>query len=233
MLQNLSSWVLLKKMLKMKDVKSKFKCIPINRIQLLLCLFIATATHAQPTRIDYKNFDTKTASKMLFEKLNYFRDTITQTGYGKDLEVAWPSLVNNHPLMKLTWSQTLYDSVVLPNTLQNVNQRRLFHVDRRPWWANDTNQFMFLDEVYPTKKKGFRLTLTENGGYTTYKFETYEELADHMITCWESSFMHRCTQRSLLHNTFFLEKGYDSNTIAATCVIYDNGVCYFFVDFVY
>ena len=142
-------------------------------------------------------------------------------------------LVNNHQLMKLTWSETLYNTVVLPNTLENVKQKKLFHVDRSEWWKDDKNQFIFLDEVYPTNDKGFRLTLTENGGYTTYKFDTYEELADHMIMCWEDSYTHRCAQRGLLHNTFFLEKGYESNTIAATCVIYSEGVFYFFVDFVY
>lgn len=183
--------------------------------------------------IDYNNFDSRHASEVLFTKLNQFRDTITKTGYGRELDSAWPVLVNNHKLLKLTWSEKLYTTVVLPNTLENVKQKKLHHVNRSLWWDDKKNQNMFLDEVYPTKNKGFRLTLTENGGYTTYKFDTYEELADHMIKCWESSYMHRCTQRSILHNTFFLEKGYESNTIAATCVLYSDGVFYFFVDFVY
>ena len=198
---------------------------------LTILLFISHISFSQ--KIDYNNFDSKNASKVLFNKLNAFRDTITKTGYGKDLEVAWPMLVNNHQLMRLTWSETLYNTVVLPNTLENVKQKKLFHVDRSEWWKDDKNQFIFLDEVYPTNNKGFRLTLTENGGYTTYKFYTYEELSDHMIMCWEDSYTHRCAQRGLLHNTFFLEKGYESNTIAATCVIYSEGVFYFFVDFVY
>lgn len=198
---------------------------------LTILLIISHISFSQ--KIDYNNFDSKNASKVLFDKLNDFRDTITKTGYGKDLEVAWPMLVNNHQLMKLTWSETLYNTVVLPNTLENVKQKKLFHVDRSEWWKDDKNQFIFLDEVYPTNDKGFRLTLTENGGYTTYKFDTYEELADHMIMCWEDSYTHRCAQRGLLHNTFFLEKGYESNTIAATCVIYSEGVFYFFVDFIY
>jgi len=198
---------------------------------LIILFFISHISFSQ--KIDYNNFDSKHASKVLFDKLNAFRDTITKTGYGKDLEVAWPMLVNNHRLMKLTWSETLYDTVVLPNTLENVKQKKLFHVDRSLWWDDKKNQFMFLDEVYPTKNKGFRLTLTENGGYTTYKFDTYEELADHMIMCWEDSYTHRCAQRGLLHNTYFLEKGYLSNTIAATCVIYNDGIFYFFVNFVY
>lgn len=198
---------------------------------LITLVLICTSVYSQV--IDYNNFDSKHASKVLFDKLNDFRDTITKTGYGKDLEVAWPMLVNNHQLMKLTWSEKLYTTVSLPNTLENVKQKKLFHVDRSDWWKDDKNQNLFKDEVYPTKNKGFRLTLTENGGYTTYKFDTYEELADHMIMCWEDSYMHRCTQRGLLHNTFFLEKGYESNTIAATCVIYSEGVFYFFVNFVY
>lgn len=198
---------------------------------LITLVLIYSSVYSQV--IDYNNFDSKHASKVLFDKLNDFRDTITKTGYGKDLEVAWPMLVNNHQLMKLTWSEKLYTTVSLPNTLENVKQKKLFHVDRSEWWKDDKNQNLFKDEVYPTKNKGFRLTLTENGGYTTYKFDTYEELADHMIMCWEDSYMHRCTQRGLLHNTFFLEKGYESNTIAATCVIYSEGVFYFFVNFVY
>lgn len=198
---------------------------------ITILLFISHISFSQ--KIDYNNFDSKRASKVLFNKLNAFRDTITKTGYGKALEVAWPMLVNNHQLMKLTWSETLYTTVVLPNTIENVKQKKLFHVDRSKWWKDDKNQNLFKDEAYPTKNKGFRLTLTENGGYTTYKFDTYEELADHMIMCWEDSYVHRCAQRGLLHNTFFLEKGYESNTIAATCVIYSEGVFYFFVDFVY
>lgn len=198
---------------------------------LITLVLIYSSVYSQV--IDYNNFDSKHASKVLFDKLNDFRDTITKTGYGKDLEIAWPMLVNNHQLMKLTWSEKLYTTVSLPNTLENVKQKKLFHVDRSEWWKDDKNQNLFKDEVYPTKNKGFRLTLTENGGYTTYKFKTYEELADHMIMCWEDSYMHRCTQRGLLHNTFFLEKGYESNTIAATCVIYSEGVFYFFVNFVY
>lgn len=198
---------------------------------LITLVLIYSSVYSQV--IDYNNFDSKHASKVLFNKLNDFRDTITKTGYGKDLEVAWPMLVNNHQLMKLTWSEKLYTTVSLPNTLENVKQKKLFHVDRSEWWKDDKNQNLFKDEVYPTKNKGFRLTLTENGGYTTYKFDTYEELADHMIMCWEDSYMHRCTQRGLLHNTFFLEKGYESNTIAATCVIYSDGGFYFFVNFVY
>lgn len=184
-------------------------------------------------KIDYNNFDTKHASLVLFEKLNKFRDTITQTGYGKDLDVVWPYLKNNHKILQLTWSEKLYNTVVLPNTLENVKQKKLFHVDRNEWWKDTTNQFLFLDDVFPTKNKGFRLTLTENGGYTTYKFETYEELADHMIMCWESSYTHKCAQRGVLHNSYFYELGYESKTIAATCVIYSVGVFYFFVDFVY
>jgi hypothetical protein len=198
---------------------------------LTILIFIGHISFSQ--KIDYDNFDSKHASKVLFNKLNAFRDTITETGYGKDLEIAWPMIVDNHQLMTLNWSETLYTTVVLPNTLENVKQKKLFHVDRQDWWNDKKNQNLFLDEVYPTKNKGFGLTLTENGGYTTHKLETYEELTDHMIVCWESSFMHRCTQRSLLHNTFFLDKGYVSNTMAATCVIYSEGIFYFFVDFVY
>lgn len=198
---------------------------------ILTLLLLPSVIFSQ--KIDYNNFDTKHASLVLFEKLNKFRDTITETGYGKDLDVAWPCLKNNHKLLQLTWSEKLYNTVVLPNTLENVKQKKLFHVDRSKWWKDTTNQLSFLDEVYPTKNKGFRLTLTENGGFTTYKFETYEELADHMIMCWESSYMHRCAQRGFLHNSYFYDLGYESKTIAATCVMYSEGVVYFFVDFVY
>ena len=198
---------------------------------ILTLLLLPSVIFSQ--KIDYNNFDTKHASLVLFKKLNEFRDTITETGYGKDLDIAWPYLKNNHKLLQLAWSEKLYNTVVLPNTLENVKQKKLFHVDRSEWWKDKTNQFSFLDEVYPTKNKGFRLTLTENGGFSTYKFETYEELADHMIMCWESSYTHRCAQRGFLHNSYFYELGYESNTIAATCVMYSEGVVYFFVDFVY
>lgn len=198
---------------------------------LLSLVFIWSVSYSQV--IDYNNFDSRHASEVLFSKLNQFRDTITETGYGKDIESVWPALINDPQMMELTWSEKLYTTVVLPNTLENLKQKKLFHVNRSVWWDDKKNQELFLDEVYPTKNKGFRLTLTENGGVTSSKYKTYEEMADHMIQCWESSFMHRCTQRSILHNMYFYEKGYESNTIAATCVMYSEGIFYFFVDFVY
>ena len=207
----------------------------VVKFQILLFVFytVSFCLKGLSQKIDYAQFDTRRASLVLFEKINKFRDTITQTGYGKDLDSAWPCLKNNHKILQLTWSEKLYYTVVLPNTLDNVKQKKLFHVDRTEWWMDKSNQALFMDEVYPTKNKGFRLTLSENGGYTTRKFETYQELADHMIMCWESSFMHKCAQRGLLKNSYFYEKGYESKTIAATCVICSEGICYFFVDFVY
>ncbi len=58
-------------------------------------IFICAISFGQKTPIDYNNFDTQTASTMLFEKLNDFRDTITVTGYGKPLTESWPILKNN------------------------------------------------------------------------------------------------------------------------------------------
>ncbi len=188
---------------------------------------------AYPQKIDYSNFDSRHASLVLFNKLNEFRDTITQNGLGKNLESSWSFLKDNRDMLQLKWSEQLYSTIVLPNTIQNVEQKKLFHVDRSSWWSDKKNQFLFLDEVYPTKNKGFQLTLSENGGYSTYKFETYEQMGDHMIMCWESSLSHRCAQRSIMHNMYFYELGYKSYTIAATCVMYSDGVFYFFVDFVY
>jgi len=200
-------------------------------IFLIFILSFKRSVYAQ--KIDYSNFDSRHASLVLFKKLNEFRDTITQNGLGKSLDSSWSFLKDNREMLQLNWSEQLYKTVVLPNTIQNVEQKKLFHVDRSSWWSDKKNQFLFLDEVYPTNNKGFRLTLSENGGYSTYKFETYEQMADHMIMCWESSLSHRCAQRSILHNMYFYELGYKSYTIAATCVMYSDGVFYFFVDFVY
>ncbi len=198
---------------------------------IFLVWSIYASIYAQ--KIDYSNFDSRHASLVLFQKLNEFRDTITQNGLGKSLDSSWSFLKDNREMLQLKWSEQLYTTVVVPNTMENVKQKKLFHVDRSEWWSDKKNQFLFLDEVYPTKDKGFRLTLSENGGYSTYKFETYQQMADHMIMCWESSHSHRCAQRSILHNMYFYELGYKSNTIAATCVMYSDSVFYFFVDFVY
>jgi hypothetical protein len=198
---------------------------------VLFLLLLPSVIFSQ--KIDYKNFDSRHASLVLFKKLNEFRDTITQNGLGVSLDSSWSFLKDNRSMLQLTWSEQLYKTVVLPNTMECVKQKKVFHVDRASWWSDKSNQSLFLNEVYPTKDKGFHLTLSENGGYTTYKFETYEEMADHMIMCWEKSHYHRCAQRSILHNMYFYELGYKSNTIAATCVMYNEGVFYFFVDFVY
>ena len=50
---------------------------------LITLVLIYSSVYSQV--IDYNNFDSKHASKILFDKLNDFRDTITKTGYGKDL----------------------------------------------------------------------------------------------------------------------------------------------------
>jgi len=89
---------------------------------LLILILINQIVYSQ--KIDYNNFDSKHASKVLFDKLNDFRDTITKTGYGKDIEEVWPILKSNHWLLKLSWSELLYDTVVLPNALENVKQKK-------------------------------------------------------------------------------------------------------------
>ena len=101
-----------------------------QRTFLNFIIVICATSYGQKTPIDYNNFDTQIASTMLFEKLNDFRDTITVTGYGKPLIDAWPILKNNRDLLKLKWSQKLYDTLfflksVLTNVLTNDKKRVL------------------------------------------------------------------------------------------------------------
>jgi len=206
-----------------------------NMIKSLILSISCTAIcNLSAQKIDYNNFDTRQASLVLFEKMNQFRDTITLTGYGKLLDSAWHDILpNNHQILQFTWSETLYQTVAVQNASELVRQQKLFHVDREEWWNDMTNQAMFMDEVYPYKQKGFNLTLSENAGYTTHRFDTYQELAAHLILCWEDSYLHRCAQRGVLVNTYFYEKGAKNRSIAAACVMFSEGVCYFLMEFVY
>ena len=206
-----------------------------NMNKFFFLLFSSTPVcHLFAQKIDYNHFDTRQASLVLFEKMNQFRDTITLTGYGKQLDSAWHDILpNNHQILQLTWSEQLYQTVAVQNASELVRQQKLFHVDREEWWKDKPNQAMFMDEVYPYKQKGFDLTLSENAGYTTHRFDTYQELATHLILCWEDSFWHRCAQRGVLVNTYFYEKGAKNRSIAAACVMYSEGVCYFLMEFVY
>jgi hypothetical protein len=203
-----------------------------NIIASLLIFYI---TFCFSQKIDYNNFDNYRASKVLFEELNKFRDTITITGYGKPLIEVYPELKTNPELKKFYWSEKIYTLISQPNCLENVNQNRLFHVDRSKWWENEDNRKKFRNEIYvkPEKDDPNYFIYEENGGRTNTKFETYQEMAKYMINSWEKSYTHRCTQRAGLYSARSFNKKIPFKTIAACSVQFSNGETWFFTNIIH
>jgi hypothetical protein len=207
----------------------------ITKSFLLTMVMVTNVLLSQ--KIDYNNFDVMLASKILFEKMNYFRDTITQTGYGAPFDSVFFETKNNKSLRKLYWSDNVYKLISEPNCSENIRRNELFHVDRQEWWDDETNRDKFLDDVYAfVPKPAYKcnqLTYSENCGFTTAKFETYQDLADHIILAWEDSYFHRCLQRSGLYSSVSIGQGCKIRTASACCVKNVNGVTWFFINFIH
>jgi hypothetical protein len=207
----------------------------ITKFFVLVLVMITNTFFSQ--KIDYNNFDVMLASKVLFEKMNYFRDTITQTGYGAQFDSVFFETKKDRSLRKLYWSDNVFNLFSKPNCLENIRIGDLHHIDHKEWWNNKNNRKIFSDDVYVFVPKNvvktYQFTYSENCGVLYQKFETYQELADFMIMCWEKSYFHRCKQRSGLYSTYLVESGCKVRTASACCVQYENGRTWFFINFIY
>lgn len=196
-------------------------------------LFIFSNLSAQ--KIDYNNFNNELASKVLFEELNKFRDTITVTGAGLPFEEVWPKVKKHPELRKLYWSDDVHNLISKPNITENIIKNRLHHVNRRDWWNIEKNREIFLKDMFLNYKSTTDdfLIYSENIGYSTETFETYQEMAKFMIESWDKSFMHRCLQRQGLYSNILIEEGKITKTLCATYVNFNDGTTWFVANYIH
>tara|TARA_R110002020_G_C15947768_1_gene745315 strand:+ start:38 stop:673 length:636 start_codon:yes stop_codon:yes gene_type:complete len=211
----------------------------MKKLITLLLVLVTLNGYTQP--IDYNNFDSKRAEEVLFETFQHFRDTIQYYVTGKIISEKLKDIPNYNEKRKLYWSDRVYNLISKPNTEENVRQNRLHHVDRVDWWYDLKNKKPFSEDVYIKYDTGFdipdNLHYMENGLISYKKFDTYQEMASHMIKVWESSPMHKGTQRSNLFDTYeYRTWGDDKVTMksqVACCVRYSHGKHWAFINFIY
>ena len=204
-----------------------------------LILFFLLPLFSFGQKIDYNNFDTKLASKVLFDAICYYRDTAQTLGGGKKYSVYFKEegIDNYRQLMKLHWSDKVYNTFSYPNCKQNVDKNDLFHVDVYDYIKQEKNYKFFVNEIYKEssiENRIYKPYYSEIGAYTAQKSETYQDLAKDFIMIWEGSIMHKGTLRDYFFNsTWVKEHNKMFYTQAACSVQYKNGKAWAFVNFVY
>ena len=181
---------------------------------LYLFLFFNLSLFSQ-TKIDYNNFDSDLATKILAKKFIEFRDTITLRGSNLVFTTIRPEIVNNSDLMIPKWSDYLYNNTSNPNCSTIIKEgHSARHVDVSEWFYSDNTKF----EIAQIKFKGSKvpksswvplssyLVYNENVCSLMDKLNTYEELASYIITLWETSKEHRRAQRDYTYDTLSYKK---------------------------
>ena len=202
-----------------------------NLITLLIVLFSLNSYSQTP--IDYDNFDTDLASKILGQKFIEFRDTITQFGHGASIFVdRYPYLKDNRDLLVPQWSEYLYENLSKYNCWKMMENKshQAGHIDREKWFdseqtRSDLGKILYEGTPIPESEWSVytsSMSYGENSCSLRSKFKTYEELALHIINGYENSIMHRCAQRGIIHNSVAY-KYYDIKVygLFSCCVMYD------------
>lgn len=189
-------------------------------------------------KIDYNNFDTKLASKVLFDAICYYRDTAQTLGAGKKYSVYFKEkeIENYRDLMKLHWSDKVYNTFSYPNCKQNADKNDLFHVDITNYFDQEKNYMVFVNDIYkdfPKEQRIFKPEYSEIGAYTAHKSETYQDLATHIIMIWENSKTHRGILRKPFVRTYVAKEYKKMMYIQAACSVqYKNGKVWSFANFI-
>lgn len=210
--------------------------------KVLVYLMLLNSLSGFSQKIDYNKFDSNLATKALAKAFNNFRDTISTFGGGEKWNVAYPE-VDLFPFMnKYRWSDWLYNTISLPNCTQLNNDYKFspFHVDKEQWFKGNINlirkeYFKGLKNMPKIETERARLTYSENAVTIGGKYETYEELANHMIKVWEKSDLHRCAQRGLGYNVCLYKRcGLKIQNIFSCCVMYNpnNGLTKAVINFI-
>lgn len=189
---------------------------------ILISFIIPFLLFGQP--IDYNNFDSKTAEKVLFEKLLYYRDTIQTLASGMKITERYKGVPNYKENSKWNWSEEVYKIFSRPNCDKISTENKLYHVDVSPVLYTQKICGIFAPQIYKNfpkefyTKNGFGqfeyrgVEYSENALMSTQKFKTYQEMADRMIKIWDNSPSHKG----------MLRKGFFSEVIATN---YNKVVC--------
>ncbi len=188
--------------------------------------------------IDYNNFDTKLAEKVLFEKLLYYRDTVKTFTSGIKIADYSKNIPNYKENSKWNWSEDVYKIFSRPNCNKICSDNRVYHVDVESLVFSQKICGIFAPLIYKDFPKEF---YTKNGfnqlefravgysenalsSYSTIKYKTYQEMADHMIDVWDDSLPHQATLRwGFFSTTYTSLYNKIAHTQVACAVSYKNG----------
>ena len=197
-----------------------------------LCLVLITLNSNSQTPIDYDNFDSDLASKILGQKFIEFRDTINAFGSGRLFSENYPETVEYPELKIPRWSDYLYENLSKYNCGKMMENKRheSGHIDREKWFKSqqtksDLGEIMFKGTIIPKSKwevYTICMEYSENSCSLQSQFNTYEELALYMINGYENSIMHRCAQRGIMHDvTVYRSYGVKIYGLFSCCIMYD------------
>ena len=201
---------------------------------ILISLFVPFLLFGQP--IDYKNFDNKTAEKVLWEKIMYYRDTIQTFGGGYKISDYYKDLPNYKKSFKWNWSDEVYNIFSRPNCDKISISTKPYHVDVRDLVYSQKICGIFAPLIYKEFDKKFYtinssgqfqykgVEYSENAMKYTAKFKTYQEMADKIIISWDNSVMHRgMLRRGFFNENFVMRNNKNVYPQAACAVSYNNG----------
>lgn len=185
---------------------------------LFLSLFLSFVGLTQ--KIDYSNFDSKRASEVLAETFLSFRDTITTHHLkleGYKISDISPEMNTCPSLRKLRWSDWLYTNLSTKNCSEILAMgNKMSHSDKTEWVKSNKQTISSIGKsnVKGLKKSEVRLMYFENMYQSTCQFETYQELAIHIISSWDKSELHSAIMRS---NNYSINE-YKNNKVVMTAL---------------
>ena len=209
-------------------------------------LIFQSIVFGQP--IDYNNFDTKLAEKVLFEKLLYYRDTVKTFASGVKIADRSKNIPNYKENSKWNWSEDVYKIFSRPNCDKICSDNKVYHVDVESLVFSQKICGIFAPLIYKDfgkefyTKNGFNqfeyraVEYSENAlrSYSSIKYKTYQEMADDMIDIWDDSPAHQAMlRRSFFTETYTTKYNKIVHLQAACAVSYKNGTFWATLNIVY
>jgi hypothetical protein len=185
--------------------------------------------HTKIDSIDYNNFNSDLATKALAQAYLNFKDTADTFTSGEKFSSYTTEILTNPELKKARWSDWVYKTFSKPNTeiMSKDPQNGFYHVDVEKKFLSDENlirreYYRGVKNVPKIMLKSRFLGYKENIYRTERNFETYQDLANSIIKCWDKSYLHSCVLRSICHDiTCYKEYGIKVQNIFACCVMYN------------
>lgn len=214
------------------------------KTMILISFILPFLVFSQP--IDYNNFDSKVAEKVLFEKLLVYRDTVKTFASGVKISEYSKNIPNYKENTKWNWSEDVYKIFSRPNCNKIVSDNKLYHVDVSNVLYSQKTCGIFAPLLYKDfpkefyTKNGFNqfeyrgVEYSENALRSTVKYKTYQEMADDMIDIWDDSPAHQAMmRRSFFSQTYAAEYNKIVHLQAACAVTYKNGTFWATLNVVY